>query len=203
MRERGTLLPVLERLFAGPRDSRLTLEAFLAGLQARSYAFIIAALDLPNCVPTGIPLLSTVTGLPMLLFVAQAWLGRPTPFLPQFVAARSLPRGKLQDFLVRARPTIERIEGTLHPRRDWWVTGAQRRFLRLALGVMVVVLAIPIPFDNLLPAWSILFFCLALIEGDGLMAILGWLFAFLATVWTVFLLIVGPLVVAGLFKSLF
>lgn len=197
MRKRGTLLPVLEQLFAGPRDSKLTLEAFLTGLGTRSYAFIIAALDLPNCVPTGIPLLSTATGVPMLLFVVQAWFGRPAPFLPQVIASRSLPRGKLQDFLIRARRTIERIEDALHPRRDWWVTGAKRWFLRLALGLMVVVLAIPIPFDNLLPAWSILFFCLALIEGDGLMAIVGWLFAFLATLWTVFLLVVGPLVVAG------
>lgn len=202
MKERGTLLPVLERLFAGPRDSRLTLDALLAGLEARSYAFIIAALDLPNCVPTGIPFLSTVTGVPMLLFMGQAWFGHPTPSLPPFLGTRSLPRGRLQDFLVRARRHIERIEAAVHPRRDWWVTGPRRRLLQLTLGLVIAILAVPIPFDNLLPAWSILFFCLALIEGDGLMAMLGWLFAALTALWTVLLLIVGPLVVAGLFKSL-
>jgi len=203
MRERGTLLPVLERLFEGPRESRLTLDAFLGGLGGRSYAFIIAALDLPNCVPTGIPLLSTVTGVPMLWLVAQAWLGHPTPSLPRFIGQRSLPRGRLQDFLGRARRRIEWIEAAIHPRRDWWVTGIRRRLLQLTLITMIVVLAVPIPFDNLLPAWSILFFCLALIEGDGGMAMLGWLFAFLSAVWTAFLLIVGPLVVAGVFKSFF
>jgi hypothetical protein len=201
MRERSTLLPVLERLFAGPRESRLTLDAFLAGLEARSYAFIIAALDLPNCVPTGIPLLSTVTGVPMLLLVAQAYLGHPAPSLPQFFGMRSLPRGKLQDFLVRARRPIERIEDAVHPRRDWWLTGPRRRLLQFALGLMIVVLAVPIPFDNLLPAWSILSFCFALIEGDGVMAMLGWLFAFLTALWTAFLLIVGPLVVIDVLKS--
>lgn len=202
MRRSGTLLPVLERLFAGPRESQLTLEAFLTGLEARSYAFMIAALDLPNCIPTGIPFLSTVTGVPMFLLMVQAWLGRPAPSLPRFLAKHSFQRGKLQDFLVRARRHIERIEEAIHPRRDWWVTGPRRRLLQLALGFMILVLALPIPFDNLLQAWSILFFCLALIEGDGLMAMLGWLFALLATLWTAFLLIVGPLVVAGLFKSL-
>ena len=203
MRERGTLLPVLERLFEGPRESRLTLQAFLAGLGGRSYAFIVAALDLPNCVPTGIPLLSTVTGVPMLWLVAQAWLGHPTPSLPQFIGLRSLPRGRLQDFLGRARRRIEWIEAAIHPRRDWWVTGIRRRLLQLTLITMIVVLAVPIPFDNLLPAWSILFFCLALIERDGVMAMLGWAFAVLTVLWTTFLLIVGPLVVAGVFKSFF
>ena len=61
MNDRRALLPTLERLFAGPREQILTLGALLAGLEARSYAFIIAALDLPNCVPTGLPLLSTVS----------------------------------------------------------------------------------------------------------------------------------------------
>lgn len=37
MSERGALLPVLERLFAGPRESSLTLDRLLAGLEARSY----------------------------------------------------------------------------------------------------------------------------------------------------------------------
>src|SRR5262249_10925634 len=55
----------------------------------------------------------------------------------------------------------------------------------------ILVLALPIPFDNLLPAWAILFFCLALIEDDGVMAMLGWLLTLLTAVWTAFLLMIG------------
>ena len=68
---------------------------------------------------------------------------------------------------------------------------------------LILLLALPIPFDNFLPATAILFFCLALIEGDGIMAMLGWLFAALTAVWTVLLLIVGPLVALHLVRSLF
>jgi hypothetical protein len=190
MSERG-LLPALDRLFAGPRDSRLTLEAFLQGLETRSYAFAIAALDLPNCLPTGIPWLSTITGVPMLLLAVQYFLGRPVPTLPAVVARRGLPRGKLQDFLARIRRHVERLEKAVHPRFDAWVSGLPRRGLLLAWLLLIVLLALPIPFDNLLPAWAILFFCLALIEGDGLMAMLGWLFTLFTIVWTVFLLMIG------------
>ena len=55
MKDNFGLLATLERLFAGEPRSTLTLDDFLAGLQGRSYAFAIAALNLPNCVPTGIP----------------------------------------------------------------------------------------------------------------------------------------------------
>ena len=191
MSERGALLPTLDRLFAGRRDSILTVAAFLEGLESRSYAFAIAALNLPNCIPTGIPWLSTITGVPMFLLVVQYFLGRPVPSLPGVVARRGLPRARLQDVLARVRRHIERLENAIHPRRAWWVTGVRRRCLQLTWMLLIVLLALPIPFDNLLPAWAILFFCLALIEDDGVMALLGWLLTFLTTVWTIFLLIIG------------
>ena len=196
------LLPTLERLFAGPRDSALALNALLAGLEERSYAFVIAALDLPNCIPTGIPLLSTVTGVPMLLFVVQDFLLRqPAPSLPAFLGDRALPRGRLQDLLARARRPISWLEDAIHPRREWWVTGLPRRALQVAWVLMIVILALPIPFDNLFAAWAIMFFCLALVEGDGVMAMLGWLLTSITLAWTALLLIVGPWVVIGLIKS--
>lgn len=202
MSDRRALLPTLERLFAGPREQVLTLNVLLAGLETRSYAFIIAILDLPNCVPTGIPLLSTVTGVPMLVFAIQGLLGRPIPTLPARLAEHPLPRGKLQDFLARARRPIGWVESIVHPRYGWWLRGTPRRLLQLAWLLCIVILALPIPFDNFLPAWAILFFCLALLERDGAMAMLGWVFTALTAVWTVFLLIVGPYVVWQLAKSL-
>jgi hypothetical protein len=203
MSERGAFLPTLDRLFAGPRESVLTIETFLRGLEARSYAFTVAALDLPNCIPTGIPWLSTVTGVPMLLVLAQEFLGRTAPTLPDFIGRRGLRRGRLQDFLQRTHRFIQRLEETIHPRHQAWLSGLPRRLLLLAWTADIVVLALPIPFDNLLPAWAILFFCLALLEDDGVMAMLGWLFTLLTALWTVFLMTVGPYMVLQAFKLLF
>jgi hypothetical protein len=203
MTERGALLATLDRLFAGPRESILTLEAFLNGLEMRSYAFAIAALDVINCVPTGIPWLSTVTGVPMFLLVIQYFLGRPAPSLPDFIGRRGLPRGKLQDVLVRGRRYIEWLENGVHPRHEWWVSGLPRQALLLTWMLLIVLLALPVPFDNLLPALAILFFCLALIEGDGVMAMLGWLFTVITVIWTIFLLTVGHMLVEKALRALF
>lgn len=202
MMEDRSLLATLDRLFAGPRESQLTIRAFLEGLETRSYPFIVAALVIPCCIPTGIPLLSTVLGIPMVLVVAQAFFGRTAPWLPESIARRSLPRGGLQDFLARFHHRLERLEAAIHPRYSWWVTGMRRRMLHVACAVVIVILALPIPFDNLFPSWAILFFCLALLEDDGLMAMLGWLLTLVTFAWTAFLLIIGPLVVISLIKSI-
>ena len=191
MSERGALLPTLDRLAEGPRDSIVTLTEFLQGLQTRSYAFAVALLDLPNVIPTGIPWLSTITGVPMFLLVVQYFRGHPVPSLPTFLGRRGLSRGKLQDFVARARRHIERLENAVHPRRTWWVSGVPRRLMLATWMLQIVLLALPVPFDNLLPAWAILFFCLAQIESDGVMAMLGWLFTLFTVVWTVFLVMVG------------
>ncbi len=201
MSERGALLPTLDRLFAGQRDSVLTIEAFLEGLESRSYAFAVAALNLPNCIPTGIPWMSTLTGVPMFLLVMQYFLGRPVPSLPNVIARRGLSRGRLQDALARIRKHIERLENAIHPRRTWWVTGLRRRCLQITWMLLIILLALPVPFDNLIPAWAIMFFCLALIEGDGVMAILGWLVAVFTLVWTIFLMMIGHAMIMALIET--
>jgi hypothetical protein len=203
MSEGGALLPTLDRLFAGPRDTVLTLDEFLGGLETRSYAFAIAALDVINCLPTGIPWLSTITGVPMFLLAIQYFLGRPSPSLPAFIGRRGLSRGKLQDFLARARGHIERLESIIRPRYDWWVSGLPRRALLLAWLLLIILLALPVPFDNLLPAMAILFFCLALMEDDGVMAIIGWFFTAVTVIWTIFLLMAGTALIQTLLKMIF
>jgi len=191
MKDNFGLLQTLEELFAGDRKSSLSLDQFLGGLHGRSYAFAIAALNVPNCIPTGIPWLSTITGLPMVFLLVQFFAGREVPTLPGLVGRRGLQRGKLQAFLGRARRSIQWLEQTVHARHEGWVAGMPRRALLVAWAANIVVLALPIPFDNLFPAWAIMFFCLALIEDDGAMAMLGWLLTAVTALWTIFLLMVG------------
>ena len=202
MKDNFGLYTTLEGMFAGPRDSVLTLDEFLGGLQGRSYAFAILALNIPNCIPTGIPWLSTITGVPMLLLLVQFFAGRPVPALPGKIGRRGLPRGKLQACLSRARRTIRWLEDTVHARHEWWVIGMARRLLLLAWSANILLLALPIPFDNLFPAYAILFFCFALIEDDGLMAIMGWLLTLITAIWTIFLLMVGHAAITATFSAL-
>ena len=191
MSERGALLPTLDRLFAGPRDSILTVEAFLEGLESRSYAFAIAALNLPNCIPTGIPWLSTVTGVPMFLLVMQYFLGRPVASLPNVVGRRGLPRGQAAG-CPGARATAHRTAGECHPPAARLVgDGPAAPLLQLAWMLLIVLLALPIPVRQSAAGLGDPVLLPRPIEGDGVMAMLGWLFTFFTAIWTVFLLMIG------------
>jgi hypothetical protein len=202
MKDNFGLLTTLEGLFSGDRNSILTLNEFLEGFAGRSFAFAVLAINIANIIPSGIPWLSTITGVPMLYIVAQYFAGRPVPSLPLAIGKRGLPRGKLQDFLNRARRFIRWLENTVHVRYEWWINGTPRRMLLIAWAADVLILALPIPFDNLFPAWAILFFCFALIEDDGLMAMLGWLMTAVTACWTVFLLMVGHAAISAAISTL-
>lgn len=185
------LSAALDRVFAGARDEALTLAAFLKGLEGRAYPFAVAAIDFINCIPTGIPWMSTITGVPMVLLLVQMMARFPAPSLPHWIGRKSLPRGRLQDFMGRSRRWLVKLERLVRPRHEWLVEDLPGLALRIALFANAVLLALPIPFDNLLPAWAIMFFAMALLERDGGMAILGWLFTVLTAIWTVILLAAG------------
>ena len=202
MKDNFGLLATLDRLFAGDRNSVLSLNEFLEGFEGRSYAFAVLAINIANIIPSGIPWLSTITGVPMLYVLAQYFGGHPVPCLPATIGRRGLPRGKLQDFLNRARRFIRCLENTVHARYERWVNGVPRRLLLFALSIDVLILALPIPFDNFFPAWAILFFCFALIEDDGVMAMCGWAMTAITAGWTVFLLMVGHAAISAAISTL-
>lgn len=180
----------LARLFEGPREQRLTLAAFLDGMSGRAYPFAVAAINLPNCIPTGIPWLSTITGIPIVLLLVQQAMNIPTPSLPNVLARQALPRGKLQDFFRRARRWLEWLEVRVRPRQDWLLRDVGGVALAITLFANAVLLALPIPFNNLLPAWAIMFFALAQLERDGVMAILGWIMTGATVLWSILLFFV-------------
>jgi hypothetical protein len=138
----------------------------------------------------------------MVFLLVQFFVGREVPKLPALVGRRGLRRGKLQTFLGRARRSIRWLEDAVHVRHEWWVSGMPRRALLLAWAANIVILALPIPFDNLFPAWAIMFFCLALIEDDGVMAMLGWLLSVITAVWTIFLLMIGHAAVMAIVATM-
>lgn len=187
--DRESLADLLEKLFAGPRDTRVTVTQLMDDMKGRAYPLVVVVFDMPNCVPTGIPWLSTITGIPIVIMLAQMMMGYESPSLPRFIGDKSIPRGRLQDFLGRARRPIMRLENAVHPRYPGWTTGAAGFWLSLVLLLNAVVLALPIPFDNFPPAWAVMFFALALLERDGLMALAGWAATAVTIAWTALLLL--------------
>ena len=86
---------------------RLRLSELLDGLHERAFGIAMALLVLPNCLPMpGIPYMSTLTGVPILMLAAQLMLGRDEPWLPQRIARWGMSRDRLARLWRRVRPGV-------------------------------------------------------------------------------------------------
>jgi hypothetical protein len=153
---------------------RITVGDLLAALGDRALAALLFVFAFPNVLPVP-PGTSAVLGAPLVVLAAQLALGRP-PWLPAFIARRSLARTDFAALVRRITPWLVRAERLLRPR----LMTLTHPPVEYALGVVCLLLALlltlPIPLGNMLPALAICLLALGILEHDGL-----WVLAGLAT----------------------
>jgi hypothetical protein len=198
-------------LEAGPGDSRRTsviLREYASGLGGtsvnlgslryalgdRGFGMLIFVFALPNLIPVNIPLLSAVLGVPLVLLAAQLFWGRHEPWFPAWLARRAMPSASFEAVLRRSLPYLQRAESVLRPRLTPILSWTGERLIGFALLVLTVVLTLPIPFGNWLPAFAIAILGLAIAEKDGVAVLVG------LVVGVVSLFVAGTVVV-GLVKG--
>jgi len=149
---------------------------------------------LPNLVPVNIPLLSAVLGLPLVLLAAQLSYGRHKPWFPDWLTDQTFSRQGFAAVVTRALPYLERAERLLRPRLTVLLSWTGERLIGIAILILALVLALPIPFANWLPACAIAIIALAIVEKDGVAVLIGLVVGVLS-------LIVAATVVIGLVKA--
>ncbi|MBT9245821.1 exopolysaccharide biosynthesis protein [Gemmobacter fulvus] len=150
---------------------RVTVGDLLTAMQGRAIAALLFLFAFPNILPTP-PGVAAVLGLPLIYLSSQLMLGRQ-PWLPGFIANRSMTRDAFRNIVSKATPILNRAEKMLQQR--WWplVSPVMERVLGGVCLALAVLLSLPIPLGNLLPAAAICVIALALLERDGLWVIVG------------------------------
>lgn len=172
MRDYGTaaaLRQAMDRL-SGERPS---LGELVEHLGDRAPAFLLLVLAVPAMVPTpGVPA-GFLFGTLLVLVAAQMALGHEAPSVPGWIGRRRVKRSLMQMVLGKTAPLIERIERRLKVRQ----AGLAHRTMLRPIGVVVVamgvLIALPIPFGNTLPALSVMVLALGLLARDGLAVAAG------------------------------
>src|SRR5262249_34958083 len=81
-------------------------------LGERGYGVLIFVLALPGVVPG----VASIAAIPLPLVAVQLAIGLPRPWLPRFLAARSLSRSEFARMVERVAPHLTRVERLLRPR---------------------------------------------------------------------------------------
>jgi hypothetical protein len=126
---------------------------------------------------TAVPLpgFSTLFGFVVLLIGARQALGRQ-PWLPKRILQRELPARLIARVLGAASRVVRWLEVLLRPRLDFlheqWIYRRIAGTL-IALSGMLLLLPLPIPLTNTLPALTVVLLAAGAMERDGLFFLAG------------------------------
>ena len=191
---RETASQVLHRFTLGHPDDKVSFGQMLDALGERGFGLLLMLFAIPNLLPfPGVPGVSFVTGMAILVISVQLILAKDEPAFPDWVSAKSFSRGQLAKFIVKTSPLLRWLEKPIRPRLSPMVVGVGERMIGMVGVIHALTLALPIPMGNLPQAVALILFALALIELDGLMAIFGYIASIAAIIWL-------ALVVLGLSK---
>lgn len=163
----------LAELVSPDEGGRVSLGELVDGLDERAYGATYLLLAVPNLLPVPVPGSTTLLGVALVFVALQELAGYRAPWIPARVRALTLSRA----VLARA---LERLDRQLpHPSRRFTVVpeGAFARVNAIAVAVLGLVLALPIPLANFLPALAISTLASGMLAQDLRTIAFGWLLA--------------------------
>jgi len=169
---------LLEDLAQAFPNEKVTVGELLDRLENRAIGLLLLILALPMCIPN-VPGISTIFGLLLLAPSLQLLLGSKRLTLPNFVRAWTFPREGLQKAIHLASPVLRRLERFIRPRLNGLTDFPFTIFFGLQTLILSLVLIAPIPGGNWPPGMTISMTALALLQRDGLLALIS---TFCATV---------------------
>lgn len=120
-------------------------------------------------VPSGV---SGVLGAPLIFLAAQLMLGRP-PWLPRLISDRSFARTDFEKVVVKVGPWLQKAERLMRPRLEFLAKPPAEYLIGAIVLILSIILFLPIPLGNMLPAIAICVLALGLIERDGVWVLIG------------------------------
>jgi len=154
----------------------LTVGQMLEQFDSRAFGAMLLVFGLLNCLPLP-PGSSTILSLPILLLAPQIAWGSDIPWLPRKLVDHPLKRDDLRGLFRRLTPIVRRMELVTRPRLKILFGPVGERLIGVVCTLLALVLVLPIPLGNLAPGATVAVLALALLQRDGLLALLGYLMA--------------------------
>ncbi len=173
------LSAILHALARDESRDRVAASDLLLALGDRALAALLFFFSMPNVLPLP-PGTSTILGVPLVFLAAQLAFGR-RPWLPEAVASRSMARSDFAALVQRIEPWLARAERLLRPRAALLALPPMEYLVGFLCLLMAILLALPIPLGNMLPALTISLLALGVLERDGLWIVGGIVTAIIST----------------------
>ncbi len=191
--------PLSEILADTIADEVVTLGEVVDRLGWRGFGLIMIVLALPTLIPVLPPGSAATIGALYILLSLQVLIGRDEPWLPRRARRFRLSARAVAALRQRGVPFLRRLERFSRPRAVWWDDRVLSRGVAGLVLIFGVILLLPLPFLNTLPALAVLILGMGLLNRDGVFLLVGLLLA----VAVVLIIIFGLGTLIGLFNRLF
>ncbi len=187
----NSLITKLNNVLKEAGGKAITFGTLIEILPNSGLAVLLILLSLPFCSPIQIPGLSTPFGILLAYMGLKIAFGKGVKF-PKMLMNRNIPYPTLQKIVSFTIKMTNYIKFFLHPRLEWLI---KNYMLQISHGLTIFVLAIilslplPIPFTNMLSAFPIFAFGLAILNDDGVFILVAYILtllcfaAFIALFW--------------------
>lgn len=175
----------LKRILEHAAGNAITIREIIAVLHGRGLNVLLILIALPFCTPIPLPGLSTPFGLILISFGLRITL-RKRPWLPQGLLDRKIPYTTLTKIIKASTASSKRLEKILHPRLRFFTNFSSFNIingLAIVSSAFLLMLPLPIPFSNTLPAWAIALLAAGMMEEDGAVIVIGYLVTGIAWIY--------------------
>lgn len=166
---------LLARIGDAAAGDIVSFDDLLDEIRERAFGALLLLVLLPTFIPVPIGI-GAVTGPFIALVGLQMLLTFTHPWLPRFIGRRGMKRATVHRFGQRFQRLLSWLEKLCKPRLTALIEHpAARSFTGLQLVLLGLLLSLPIPFTNYPFGAILLVYCIALIERDGLLMLIGWI----------------------------
>lgn len=162
---------MLEDLGVGGNPT-LTLDEVVEAFGDRGIGALILVLSLMALFPWP-PGGKAVFAAPIILLAVELATQRNEVWLPRWLLKASLNRSAYRKATSRLIRPIRFVENLTRPRLTVFTGPLSEMFIGVICVILAAIMALPIPFGDMLPGLALIFFALGIMQKDGAAVLLG------------------------------
>lgn len=185
----GSIVQRLREAAAALPAERVSMQTLGQAHGPAAHGTLLLLMAAPCLLP--VPGVGTVLGLGIAALAAAMWRGHACACLPRRVAELELPHHWAQRVLGMLATAYAMAGRFARARLSHLAPARARSGTAAAIGLMALIIVLPIPFGNVLPALALMLVGLGLVFRDGVVLVLGLATAGLALFATAGLMLVA------------
>jgi hypothetical protein len=163
----------LRRFMLAERGKVMTVGGLLHAFGARAPGVLLMILGVFLIIPkAGLPV-GAFAAAGIALIAIQLFMNKGGLAVPAQFAARELPRKTTRRVLLFSFRRFRWLEKYLKPRMGNFTSRAMQPLLGVVILLLAAVIALPIPFGDMIPGVAVLLIGAGLVIGDGVAIIVG------------------------------